>query len=83
MRYLVRLVTPPGGIILDPFLGSGSTGVAALQEGFKFKSIENDPHSFEIAKARISYTENKLKVVKDEKNTETEVSSVDNNGEGN
>lgn len=42
MRYLCRLVTPPGGTILDPFVGSGSTGVAALQEGFDFIGIERD-----------------------------------------
>ncbi len=55
MRYLVRLVTPPGGIILDPFMGSGSTGCAAVLEGFSFVGIDNDPHSVEIAEARIAY----------------------------
>jgi site-specific DNA-methyltransferase (adenine-specific) len=44
MRYLTRLVTPPGGIILDPFAGSGSTGVAALQQGFRFLGFDLDPH---------------------------------------
>jgi site-specific DNA-methyltransferase (adenine-specific) len=44
MRYLCRLVTPPGGIVLDPFAGSGSTGVAALQEGFRFLGFEKDAH---------------------------------------
>lgn len=53
MRYLCRLVTPPGGIILDPFMGSGSTGKAAKLEGFDFIGIERDESYFHIAKARI------------------------------
>lgn len=53
MRYLCRLVTPPSGVILDPFLGSGSTGVAARCEGFDFIGIEREPEYFEFAKARI------------------------------
>lgn len=54
MRYLCRLVTPKGGVVLDPFMGSGSTGKAALQEGFRFVGIERDPDYFEIACARIA-----------------------------
>jgi site-specific DNA-methyltransferase (adenine-specific) len=53
MRYLCRLVTQPGGIILDPFMGSGSTGKAAKREGFGFIGIERDETYFEIAKRRI------------------------------
>jgi len=53
MRYLCRLITPPKGTVLDPFMGSGTTGVAALQEGFEFVGIEKEPQYFEIAKARI------------------------------
>lgn len=53
MRYLVRLVTPPRGLILDPFLGSGTTGCAALAEGFDFIGIEREPAYFDIAKRRI------------------------------
>jgi len=53
MRYLCRLVTPKGGIVLDPFMGSGSTGKAAILEGFHFVGIELDPDYFEIACARI------------------------------
>ena len=53
MRYLVRLVTPPGGVVLDPFMGSGSTGKAAKLEGFSFIGIERDPEYFKIAEARI------------------------------
>ena len=54
MRYLCRLVAPPGGIILDPFMGSGSTGKAAVLEGFGFIGIEKDAGYIEIAKARIA-----------------------------
>jgi site-specific DNA-methyltransferase (adenine-specific) len=53
MRYLCRLVTPPGGTVLDPFMGSGSTGKAAMLEGFGFIGIERDPEYVKIAKARI------------------------------
>lgn len=49
MRYLCRLVTPPGGIVLDPFMGSGSTGKAAAKEGFSFIGIEREQEYFEIA----------------------------------
>lgn len=55
MRYLCRLVTPPGGIVLDPFMGSGSTGKAALLEGFGFIGCEKECEYFEIAKKRIAY----------------------------
>lgn len=54
MRYLCRLVTPPGGTILDPFMGSGSTGKAAILEGFSFIGIEREAEYVEIAKARIA-----------------------------
>lgn len=53
MQYLCRLVTPPGGIILDPFTGSGSTGVAALREGFDFIGVELDKSYIAIARNRI------------------------------
>ena len=53
MRYLCRLVTPPGGTVLDPFMGSGSTGKAAMLEGFRFIGIEREAEYVEIAKARI------------------------------
>jgi DNA modification methylase len=53
MRYLVRLVTPPGGVVLDPFMGSGSTGKAAVLEGFGFIGIEREEQYVEIARARI------------------------------
>ena len=54
MRYLCRLVTPAGGVVLDPFAGSGSTGKAAVLEGFGFIGIERDEQYVEIARARIS-----------------------------
>lgn len=54
MRWLVRLVTPPGGVVLDPFMGSGSTGIAALLEGYKFVGIEREAPYFAIAQTRIS-----------------------------
>jgi site-specific DNA-methyltransferase (adenine-specific) len=53
MRYLCRLVTPPGGTVLDPFMGSGSTGKAAILEGFRFIGIEREPDYLTIAEARI------------------------------
>ena len=53
MQWLCRLVTPPGGTVLDPFTGSGSTGMAALREGFSFIGIEREPEYVEIARARI------------------------------
>lgn len=54
MRYLCRLVTPPGGVVLDPFMGSGSTGKAAMREGFRFVGIEREAEYMEIARARIA-----------------------------
>lgn len=53
MRYLCRLITPPGGTVLDPFMGSGSTGRGAISEGFRFIGIELDPEYARIAEARI------------------------------
>ena len=53
MRYLCRLVTPPGGVVLDPFMGSGSTGKAAVLEGFRFIGIEREADYLEIARVRI------------------------------
>ncbi len=53
MRWLVRLVCPPGGLVLDPFTGSGSTGAATLIEGRRFCGIEREAHYLEVAEARI------------------------------
>lgn len=55
MRWLVRLVTPPGGRVLDPFMGSGSTGIAASLEDFKFTGIELDPAFFAVCQERIYF----------------------------
>ncbi len=55
MRYLVKLITPPGGLVLDPFTGSGSTGCAAVQEGFSFLGFELDPNYVEVARQRIEF----------------------------
>jgi DNA modification methylase len=61
MRYLCRLVTPPNGVVLDPFMGSGSTGKGAALEGFDFIGIEKEAEYFEIAKARIAAAQDKPK----------------------
>ena len=55
MAYLCRLVTPPGGVVLDPFTGSGSTGKAAMREGFRFIGCELSPEYLAIARARITH----------------------------
>lgn len=60
MRYLCRLVTPKGGLVLDPFTGSGSTGKAAMLEGFRFIGAEMNPEYVAIAKARIESAINLL-----------------------
>ncbi len=59
MRYLVRLVTPTGGTVLDPFTGSGTTGIAARLEGRLFIGIEREPEYFDIAHARIAAANSK------------------------
>ncbi len=53
MEYLIRLVTPPGGVVLDPFMGSGSTLVAARRQGFKAIGIEKDAHWCEVTVERL------------------------------
>src|SRR5690606_33710438 len=55
MKWLVKMVTPPGGVVLDPFMGSGSTGCAAAQEGFDFIGCDLDPHYLAIAAYRIQH----------------------------
>lgn len=55
MLYLIRLVTPKGGVTLDPFMGSGSTGKAAIRGGFNFIGIEREEEYFQIAESRINY----------------------------
>ena len=56
MRYLVRLTkTPTGGVVLDPFMGSGTTGIACALEGREFIGIEREQEYIEIAEKRIAY----------------------------
>ena len=55
MEYLVKLITPPNGTVLDPFMGSGSTGCACVNLGFDFYGIELEEPSYDIAKARIDH----------------------------
>ena len=64
MTYLVRLVTPPNGIVLDPFMGSGSTGISAQLDGFRFVGMEMDKDYFKIAEARIENFEEYRKFIK-------------------
>jgi site-specific DNA-methyltransferase (adenine-specific) len=54
MRWLVQLVTPPGGVVLDPFAGTGTTGEACIIGGFRCVLIDNDPSSAELVRARLS-----------------------------
>jgi site-specific DNA-methyltransferase (adenine-specific) len=56
MQYLVKMITPPNGIVLDPFCGSGTTGVACKLDGFNFVGLEQDPEYCKIAEARIDNT---------------------------
>ena len=64
MTYLCRLITPPGGIVLDPFMGSGSTGISACLEGFRFVGMELQEDYFKIAEARINNFEEYRKLLK-------------------
>lgn len=64
MTYLCRLITPPNGIVLDPFMGSGSTGISAQLEGFRFVGMEMDADYFKIAEARINSYEEYKKFIK-------------------
>jgi len=61
MEYLIRLVTPKGGVVLDPFMGSGSTGKACAREGMSFVGIEMDDEYIDIAKQRVEYEYDKRK----------------------
>ena len=63
MRYLIKLVTPPGGTVLDPFLGSGTTAVAAILEGFEWIGCEMTEDYFPIIEARVEWAENQPKTL--------------------
>jgi len=70
MQYLVRLIAPPNGIVLDPFCGSGTTGIACKLEGFEFVGMEQDLEYSKIAQARIdNYVEDKKESKKSNKST--------------
>jgi site-specific DNA-methyltransferase (adenine-specific) len=70
MKYLCKLITPKNGVILDPFMGSGSTGKAALLEGFSFIGIEMDEEYLNIASARLSHVCARISHVLGDKNEE-------------
>jgi len=72
MKYLCRLVTPKNGIVLDPFMGSGTTGIAATQEGFNFVGIEMDDEYIKIANYRISHwVEEKQELILEQRRQKT------------
>jgi len=76
MKYLIKLITPPNGTVLDPFMGSGTTGVAAKLEGFNFVGIEKEEEYIKIAEARIkNYKENPKKKTKPKKKKVKKVKS--------
>lgn len=78
MHWLCRLITPPGGIILDCFAGSGSTGVAAIAEGFQFIGIELDPEYARIAQTRLEYAQS---LAEKEARREKQLSLFDDEGQ--
>jgi DNA modification methylase len=67
MQYLVKMITPPKGIVLDPFCGSGTTGVACKLDGFQFVGLEQDPEYAKIAEARITNYEPEVSIAKKSK----------------
>ena len=78
MQYLVKMVTPPKGKVLDPFCGSGTTGIACKIEGFDFVGIEQDAEYFKIAKARIkNYTGDNNEYQEDTPEPETPIINND------
>ena len=78
MQYLVKMITPPNGKVLDPFCGSGTTGIACKIEGFDFVGIEQDAEYFKIAKARIkNYTGDNNEYQEDTPEPETPIINND------
>ena len=72
MKYLCRLITPSKGVVLDPFMGSGTTGIAATQEGFNFVGIEMDDEYIKIANHRISHwVEEKQELILEQRKQKT------------
>jgi site-specific DNA-methyltransferase (adenine-specific) len=74
MQYLVKMITPPNGIVLDPFCGSGTTGVACKIDGFQFIGLEQDPQYTKIAEARISNYKDDSKKNKEDNNQKDQLS---------
>jgi site-specific DNA-methyltransferase (adenine-specific) len=79
MQYLVRLVTPINGIVLDPFCGSGTTGIACKIDGFNFVGIELSNENTEISNSRIKAFRKEMKLLEDtiiyqNRNIETDIS---------
>lgn len=81
MRWLVRLVTPPGGLVLDPFTGSGTTGCAASLEGFEFTGIERDAEYAKIAEARIRFWASKPEGIETERVLRAEAARPERTGQ--
>ena len=85
MRWLARLVTPPGGLVLDPFAGSGTTGIACALEGFEFTGCEQDADYAKIAEARIAFWaehgEDGLRIVAERERAEAEREAVAASGQ--
>lgn len=75
MRYLVRLVTRKGGLVLDPFMGSGTTGIAAKLEGMRFFGCEKEPDYFEIAKRRVFGASGEVEYESESEKTDAPVQS--------
>jgi DNA modification methylase len=63
MEYLIKMITPKGGTVLDPFMGSGTTGIACKKNGFDFIGIEKQCDYFEIAMARINNAKLQQKLI--------------------
>jgi len=85
MRWLVRLVTPPNGVVVDPFCGSGSTGCAAILEGFRFVGIELEAEYVKIAQARLDFWrehgEDALRIVAEAEAADKERETVKESGQ--
>lgn len=62
MRYLIRLITPPSGVCLDPFIGSGTTAIACIEEGFDYIGVEKEKEYFDITEKRIFHYKRNLKL---------------------
>ena len=68
MQYLVRLVTPPNGVCLDPFCGSGTTLMACVKEGFNYIGIEREAEYVKIAEARVEWIKKQKKEIPEQTN---------------